>query len=283
MNIAIIGAGTIGSAIAQIAARSGHAVALYDISQQVLQRAIIQITKALELNVQKGEISYEQAARTRALIGTTVVLEHAGEADFILEAAPEDLDTKKGIFERLDKAAPRTTTLASTTNSLSISVIASAAKQFPDRVVGLHFFNPPAQVRLVEVIRGDQTSPTAIDKASQFAQSLGKETVTIKDMPGFLVNRVGDAFTGEALRMVGEGNLDAETVDRLMESLDFKTPPFRHLDNVGLDTALNFKEWLYDATYQEPRFRPSHILRHLVQANRLGRKTKQGFYKYTDE
>lgn len=279
----MIGIGTIGSAIAQLAARSGHAVALYDISQQVLQRTIIQMTKSLELSVQQGEMSYEQAARTRTLIGSTVVLEHCAEADLIIEAAPENLDVKKEIFERIDKVAPRTSVIASTTNSLPISVIAAAAKQFPERVIGMHFFPPPATVKLVEIIRGDQTTQVIVEKAVQFALSLGKETVTIRDNPGFLVNRIGDALTGEALRLVGEGHLDVETIDRLMESLDFTTPPFRQLDQTGLDTVLAYKEWLYQATYQEPRYRPHHVLRHLVLAGRLGRKSKQGFYKYSDE
>jgi 3-hydroxybutyryl-CoA dehydrogenase len=280
MNIAIVGAGRLGTTLAQITILAGHAVAIYDVNPQATQQSILEIAQTLEQQVQAGALDYQNAARARALLGSTTILEHCGQAEVVIECAPEQLDVKKMILERLDKVAPATIPLATTSATLSISVIASAAHKHPERVLGLHFFDP--QGPLVEIIRADHTSPSSIDQILSVLRELGKDGVTVRDQPAFLVNRLLNIYSGEALKIMAEQHLPPESIDRLMGSLGVQNPPCRYLDQVGLDADLETKTFLYNATFQEARYRPHPLQQKMVQLGHLGRKSGRGFYPYAD-
>lgn len=206
-------------------------------------------------------------------------LAQAAQVDLVIEAVVEDLAVKRDLFGRLDAAAPPHTILASNTSSLSISAIAAATGR-PDRVLGLHYFNPAHLMQLVEVIRGDLTGDETVTAARAFVQSLGKKAVVCIDSPAFIVNRVARPFYGEAFRLLGERAADPQTIDRLITSLGFRMGPFALLDLIGLDVNLAVTQSVYDAYFQEPRYRPHPIQRRMVDSGRLGRKSGRGFYDY---
>lgn len=282
MNIAIIGAGTHGAGLAQIVALGGHAVALFDVDSQALNRARQWIAQHLEKQVMQGKTPRPEADRAKNAIVPVTVLEQCAEADFMIEAVPDQLEAKRTLFEKMDRIAPRTTILATTTATLSITAIATAAKRHPERVIGMHSFEPVTTHKLVEVIPGDQTAQDVVDRSLHLLRGLGKTAVTVKDMPGFLVNRVLTVYTGEALRLIGEGQITPEGVDKLMNSLGIEQGPFALMDTLGIDVHLVLTEHLYQAFYQEARYRPHPIQRKMVLSNRLGRKTRQGFHKYDE-
>lgn len=265
-----------------MAALGDHMVALYDLNPAILKTAQERIARNLDKGVSLGKHTPEEAAKAKAAILPTTQLENCAEADFIIEIGPEKLDIKKKLAEKLDSMTPERVIYAAHTESISLTVIASAAQRFPGRVVGMHFFDPVHIVKQVEVVRADQSTQTAIDQAVLLARTMEKEVIVVRDTPGFLVNRVAQVYTREALHLLGEGHVDAETIDRLMVSLDFRQGPFQWVDTLGIDTYLTQMEQLYQATGQAPRFRPHQLLRQMVQANRLGRKTKQGFHKYDE-
>jgi 3-hydroxybutyryl-CoA dehydrogenase len=182
----------------------------------------------------------------------------------------------------MDRFAPQSTILAVTTETLPITAIAAVAKRFPQRVIGLNFLPPITAQKIVEVIAADQTAQGAIDRSLSLLQQIGKETIKVKDTPGFLISRITTRYTGEALRILAEGGTTHEIADDLMQSIGFEEGPFRMMDGIGLDAHLQRTERLYEAFYQEPRYRPHPIQSKMVQANRLGRKTKHGFYKYNE-
>jgi 3-hydroxybutyryl-CoA dehydrogenase len=282
MNIAVIGAGTYGTGIAEIMALGGHTVALYDVDPAILGRAHLRITQNLDKRANQNEITRLDAERAKKAIIATALLEQCAEADFMIEAAPETLDGKKMLFEKMDRISPRTSVLASTTTTFSITAVAAAAKRFPERVMGMHFFEPVTSQKLVEIVPAEQTAKDMLDRCLFLLRALGKEVVTVKDTPGYIVDRVGAVYTGEALRIIGEGQVTAEAVDKLMESMGIEQPPFRLMDTLGIDTHLEITKRLYEAYYHESRYRPHPIQERLIQANRLGRKTKRGFYEYNE-
>jgi 3-hydroxybutyryl-CoA dehydrogenase len=203
----------------------------------------------------------------------------AAEADVVIEAALEDLELKRTIFRALDSAAPPTTLLASNTSALSITEIAAATAR-PERVLGLHFFNPAPVMALVEVVQGEQTSGTTMQAGLDFCRGLGKTAVSCRDAPGFIVNRVNRPFTLEALRMVDSGAATIETIDAAVEAAGYPMGPFRLMDLVGIDVNLAVARSLFEAFDHAPRFRPSPRQEELVEAGMLGRKTGSGFYRY---
>jgi 3-hydroxybutyryl-CoA dehydrogenase len=282
MNIAVVGAGTRGTDIAQIMALGGHAVAIYDSNAQVLPRAQRIIGENLERDVTRAKIKREDADRAKRAIATTSILEQCYEADFMVVAIPEKLDLQKTLFEKMDRFAPQSTILAVTTETLPITAIAAAAKRFPQRIIGWNFLAPIAAQKVVEVIAADQTTQGAMDRSLSLLQQIGKETIQVKDAPGFLLSRVTTVYTGEALRLLAEGGTTAEVADDLMQTLGIEEGPFHMMDGIGLDTHLERTERLYEAYYQEARYRPHPMQSKMVQANRLGRKTKQGFFKYDE-
>lgn len=278
MNIAIVGAGLRGTSIAQVAALGGHAVAIYDLNGQLVQQARLRIVQSLDKQAGAGLIPRPEAERAKNVINTTTVLEQFADADFLIEAIPEKLDLKKALIEKLDRITPRTSVLATTSPTFSVTACATAAKRFPERVLGLHFFQPIVAHKLVEVVAGDASSKDMVERSLFWLRSLGKEPITVKDVPGFVAGRLTTVYLGEALRVLGEGSLDAPTIDKLMRDLSLPEGPFQQLDRMGLDSHLAATQALYDAYYGEPRYRPHYLHQKMIGANRLGRKSRGGFY-----
>jgi 3-hydroxybutyryl-CoA dehydrogenase len=278
-RVAVIGSGTMGSGIAQVAARAGYETALFDAAPGVAQKALERIGEALARAVDKGKCT--AAERTQALGRLrpfTSLEEAAAFADLVIEAAPEDLPLKKELFSRLSRAARSEAILASNTSSLPITAIASAAKG-PERVIGLHFFNPVPVMKLLEIVQGERTAPLVVAAARAVGARLGKEVVVVRDAPGFATSRLGLALSLEAMRMVEEGVASVEEIDRAIE-LGYGHPmgPLKLTDVVGLDVRLAIAEHLYAELGE--RFRPPQLLRRMVRAGKLGKKAGEGFYKY---
>jgi 3-hydroxybutyryl-CoA dehydrogenase len=280
-KVSVIGAGTMGAGIAQVSALAGYEVVLYDVADEVLAQSLDDIRASIDKGVARGKTEAAAAEKAKDAIQLTTSLETAAQADLIIEAAPEKLDLKRDIFATLDAAAPEQTILSSNTSSLSISAIAGATKR-TDRVVGVHFFNPAHIMKLVEIIRGDFTSDETVAAVQEYVASVGKTAVLCKDTPAFIVNRVARPFYGEALRLLGENAADPATLDKLMRSIGFRMGPFELIDLIGCDVNLAVTQSVYDAYFQEPKYRPHPIQKRMVESGRLGRKTGSGFYNYDE-
>lgn len=278
-SVAVIGSGTMGRGIAQSAALAGKRVVLFDLTHELLDKATRSVGNSIDEGVRRGKTKPEMAERAKDSLSLTVNLDEAAGVDLVIEAVPEDMELKRKVFGRLDAAAPPHTILASNTSSLSISAIAAVTER-PDRVIGLHYFNPAHLMRLVEIIRGDSTSDATVATGREFVAEIGKTAVLCQDSPGFIVNRIARPFYGEALRLLGEQAADPKTIDRLISSLGFRMGPFELLDLIGLDVNLAVTQSVYDAYFQDPKYRPHPIQRRMVDSGRLGRKSGRGFYDH---
>ncbi|MCA9935462.1 MAG: 3-hydroxybutyryl-CoA dehydrogenase [Ardenticatenaceae bacterium] len=278
-TIAVIGTGTMGRGIAQVSALGGYDVIVYDVFEQALANAVTLIEASIDKGVMRGKLDAQAANLAKNRFHVTHSLDDMAQADLIIEAIPEDLKLKHDLFSRLDTVAPKHTILASNTSSLSINSLAGSTHR-GDRFLGLHFFNPPHIMKLVEVITCDDTSAETVTAAKEYVERIGKTAVFCKDTPAFIVNRVARPFYGEAFRMLGEGMADVATIDRLIKSIGFPMGPFELIDLIGCDVNLSVTQSVYDAYFQEPKYRPHPIQRRMVESCRLGRKTGRGFYDY---
>lgn len=281
-RIAVLGAGTMGHGIAQVAALAGYRVAMQDTSNDALNRAVEQIAWSLERFTEKGRLSEDEARRAKERIHTTVDLAEAvSSADFIIEAVPENLDLKLSVFAEVDTLAPEHAVIVSNTSQFSITRLAATTKR-PDRVCGMHFFNPPALMKLVEIARGERTSDETHRLVVETAQRMGKETVTCKDSPGFITTRLIGLLWVEAMRLVEENVASPEDIDKACRlGLGFAMGPLETADWSGLDVALAIADSLRENLGE--RFLTTATHRNLVHAGFLGRKTGRGIYPYDEE
>ena len=281
-KVAVIGGGTMGAGIAQASALAGYEVLLYDVTEALLAQSVAGIGASIDKGVARGKTAAADAAAAKAAIHPTTSLETAAQADLIIEAVPEQLALKREIFAALDAAAPEHTILGSNTSSLSINALAGSTHR-ADRFLGVHFFNPAHMMQLVELIRGDFTSDETITAVRAYVAQLGKTAFLCKDTPSFIVNRVARPFYGEAFRLLGENAADPATIDKLMHSIGFRMGPFELIDLIGCDVNLAVTQSVYDAYFQEPKYRPHPIQKRMVESGRLGRKTGHGFYTYENK
>lgn len=282
-NIGIIGSGTMGSGIAQVAATSGCNVTLYDTDTAALDKAKAALEKILNRLIEKGRIDTVEKDRIQGNIQYVDNLKALSDSDLTIEAIIENLEIKQKVFSELETYVSENCIIASNTSSLSIASIA-ASLQKPERCVGIHFFNPAPLMKLVEVIPAIQTSEAVLEKSVQTISDWKKTVAVAKDTPGFIVNRVARPFYGEALRIYEEGVADFVTIDWSLKNLGgFKMGPFELMDFIGNDVNYTVTETVFTAFYFDPRYRPSFTQKRLSEAGYLGRKTGQGYYDYNGD
>lgn len=281
-TIGVIGAGTMGHGIAQVAAAAGYRVILRDLDRDTLAQGIRAIERNLAKGIQLGKLTEADRDQTLEYIHGTTHLEKLYQADLIVEAVPERLELKQALLRELDSNSQRQFIFASNTSSLSITEIARDSRH-PERVVGMHFFNPVHVMRLLEIVVGQETSDETLQTAKEVGRRLRKEPIVVKDVPGFASSRLGVVLGLEAMRMFEQGVASAQDIDKAME-LGYNHPmgPLKLTDLVGLDVRLNIAEYLH-RTLASEAFRPPEVLRRMVNEGKLGKKSGEGFYTWKDE
>tara|TARA_B100000427_G_C15466620_1_gene576541 strand:- start:194 stop:1345 length:1152 start_codon:yes stop_codon:yes gene_type:complete len=283
IKVSVIGAGTMGSGIAQIAATQGHEVCLYDNFDGAIDNATKKLHKILNRLVEKERLSKEEKENIISRIKFTKDIKEIKNSGLIIEAIIENLEVKRKIFGEIDKLVNEDCILASNTSSLSIASIAAACKK-AERVIGIHFFNPAPLMPLVEIIPAVQTSDKTLKNTKNIIDKWGKTTVIAKDTPGFIVNRVARPFYGEAIRIYEEGIANFSTIDwSLKEIGGFRMGPFELMDYIGNDINYTVTETVFSAFYYDPRYKPSFTQRRMMEAGYLGRKSNRGYYDYSKE
>ncbi|MDT0555852.1 3-hydroxyacyl-CoA dehydrogenase NAD-binding domain-containing protein [Patiriisocius hiemis] len=282
MNVGVIGAGTMGSGIAQVAATAGCVVKLYDTNQDALDKAKTSLDKILSRLIEKGRIDAHEKQRIQSNISYVSSLKDLSDSNLIIEAIIENLEIKKKVFQELEEYVSKKCIIASNTSSLSIASIAASLKK-PKRCIGIHFFNPAPLMKLVEVIPAIQTSEKILAKTVETINNWGKTVAVAKDTPGFIVNRVARPFYGEALRIYEEGIADFATIDWAMKSLGgFRMGPFQLMDFIGNDVNYTVTETVFKAFYYDPRYKPAFTQKRFSEAGYLGRKSGKGYYNYAE-
>jgi 3-hydroxybutyryl-CoA dehydrogenase len=278
-TVCVCGAGTMGAGIAQAAAQSGFATVLFDLSEEAIHKASASIADRLQQNVEKSRMTLSQKDSTLRRLRFTHRVEDC-KADFVMEAIIEEMDSKKKLFDQLEEVNSDQAILTTNTSSLSVSNLARE-RIHPERVVGLHFFNPAPVMRLVEIVRTSRTSQATLDQVLSLAAHLGKTAVICQDAPGFIVNRIARPFYLESLYLAAQGIASFETIDRIMEASGFKMGPFRLMDLIGNDVNYAVSCSIYEGLGRPPRLQPSMLQKRQVQAGDWGIKSGRGFYDYT--
>jgi len=282
MNVGIIGSGTMGSGIAQVAATAGCRVKLYDTNQVALDKAKAALEKILNRLIEKGRIDSQEKMRIQTNILYVDSLKELSDSNLTIEAIIENLDIKKKVFSELESYVADDCIIASNTSSLSIASIA-ASLQKPERCVGIHFFNPAPLMKLVEVIPAIQTSEKVLERSIQIISDWKKTVAVAKDTPGFIVNRVARPFYGESLRIYEEGIADFATIDWSLKTIGgFRMGPFELMDFIGNDVNYTVTETVFSAFYFDPRYKPAFTQKRFSEAGYLGRKSGKGYYDYTE-
>ncbi len=281
-NVGIIGAGTMGAGIAQVAATAGCSVKLYDTKTEALEKAKSDLEKIMDRLVEKGKIDSEEKERIQNNIKYVNSLTELKDSDLTIEAILENLDIKKNVFSTLEKFVSDDCIIASNTSSLSIASIASSLQK-PERCIGIHFFNPAPLMQLVEVIPAIQTSHETLKTSVETIKNWKKTVAVAKDTPGFIVNRVARPFYGEALRIYEEGIASFSEIDSAMKEIgDFRMGPFELMDFIGNDVNYTVTETVFEAFYFDPRYKPSFTQKRFAEAGYLGRKSGKGYYDYSE-
>jgi 3-hydroxybutyryl-CoA dehydrogenase len=280
--VAVLGAGTMGHGIAQVAAAAGYTVIMRDVNSDALGRGVQSIERNLAKAIQLGKISEQDRDETLQRIQNTTQMEEIRAADLVMEAAPENLELKQNLLREAEALVDRNCIFATNTSSLSISEVGAASSR-PENVIGMHFFNPVHIMRLVEIVVGEKTSPEVTATVQEVAARMKKEPIIVRDVPGFASSRLGVTLGLEAMRMVEQGVASARDIDTAME-LGYNHPmgPLRLTDLVGLDVRLNIAEYLHGKLGSEA-FRPPDILRRMVSEGKLGKKSGEGFYKWNEQ
>jgi len=280
-RIGVLGAGSMGSGIAQVAAQSGYQVLMRDIEERFVENGLRAIEKFLSKSVEKGKMTEEQKKNILLRIKGVTRMEDLTEVDFVIEAVFEDLELKKNVFRQLDELTRSHVILATNTSSMSITEIAMATKR-PEKVAGMHFFNPAPLMKLVEVIRGYHTNDETTRAVMEMARKMGKEPVEVKkDTPGFIVNRLMIPHFLEAIKMVEEGIATVEDIDKAVKlGLNYPMGPFELMDLTGVDIALHVTDYLYRELNKESKWSAPTLMKSMIRAGKLGKKTGAGWYKY---
>jgi 3-hydroxybutyryl-CoA dehydrogenase len=278
-SVGVAGCGIMGGGIAQVCASHGYDVTVLEVDQQFLDQGLAVIKRRLTRDVERGRLSQEDCDGTLGRLKGTTNIEDFSACDLVIEAVVEHLPTKQRFFDELGRVCKAEAILASNTSSLSLSTMAATSGR-PEKVVGLHFFNPPMTLRLVEVIRSESTSQDTLDEAVAFCDSIDRLIVNVKDTPGFVVNRLLVPFIFDAIRLVESGTASAQDVDQACKGgLNHAMGPIATADLVGLDTLLHIGESMFEE-YGEPRFKAPTIVRRMVSLGHLGRKSGKGFFDY---
>jgi 3-hydroxybutyryl-CoA dehydrogenase len=282
MKVGVIGAGAMGSGIAQIASQAGHNVIICDLNEDALNLSETKLSKVMTRLIEKGVITEDESSAIQSRIDRRTSLQSLAQCDLVIEAIIEDLEIKKMVLTDLENIVSDTAVIASNTSSLSITSLAQHCKH-PERIVGLHFFNPAPLMPLVEIIPALQTREGLADELLKLMLNWGKAPVLAKDTPGFIVNRVARPFYSEAMRILDEGIADVNTIDEAMRSLGFRMGPFELTDLIGHDVNYAVTESVFKSFYSDDRFKPSITQKKLVEAGWYGKKSGRGFYKYEED
>ena len=279
--VGVAGAGTMGAGIAQLAALAGYDTLLHDPQPEALERGVERLRSDLDRGAERERWSAAEASAAKERVRPAAAVEDLGRAGFVVEAAPEDLALKRVLFAALEGACANDAVLATNTSSLPVSAIAAEAER-PERICGMHFFNPPALMKLVEVVAGESTAEPALAATVEVAERMGRTPVRCTDSPGFIVNRCNRPFALESLRMYGDGVAEPAQIDRIVRADGgYRMGPFELMDLIGIDVNLNVARSFYEQR-PEPRWQPHPISERMVAEGRLGRKTGAGFYDYED-